>query len=815
MLRSALPRSRMGKPYRDSLMSSWIVFGGEDQRQALMANRQQKSQPRTTTKIVVRNGAAANQAGPSRTGQARRRRNRRKPQVNIRVLANQNKNFRRLPRRQGIGSRVVFQKINSTLGTVGSNGSEQIECELTCLLNPATMKEATGSNSFTPLSIYASTYSLFRMTKCTLVLKPLIGDNAVSGTVCRASWNPTSTPTQASWSSLGARKHIDVTPGKTARFTLTSRDLVGPKGGWFKTNTNGDPMMSFAGTIEIHTLGKTMSTYRGSEFSGGLFLVEMETHWQFKDYAQQPGMLNLVKGDDTKNARVETTRDGKLQLVLPGTSRMARASRNATSDIIWLVTDTIIQTGSTFLGPFGWLLRGGWWLVKRAAGAPVRTDGGATFDIYASISDARSNSPCITDQDVNVTVGNLHFQQLTPGNAGIDSGIPSGRSIDPDQATVTQCYVSGASMCKFGTGDLVPAACYWYNKNGGQLHRMGVGFKAGSEKVATFNIYKVTAHTDVGPIEPSMFQHQIPIILFADNEWPLGFAVASAYQRKETTGDTLWVSSILVYVTEARQHRYTGPWNITKVTYPDEDGGNYRVRVDTPSQKKTEQLVVNVSSGSWYVLQFVTQGVIEGHYMVGNQIIASKRAAAVGAGTIYYVPSVNDISNGLVPSYMSGLRLTPFTASEAVFSDSIHREAASSHIGGFAQDIGDIACGDIDPSFGCDDAFEFPPPPSEEDLADDEDEFEDPEDPEEDEDEDLELGPDDHYSDPPISRLVVRDDAFALYEQLRATHTERAARLAVNQLYPSDEYTVFTEVYHDALADGLSPRAARAHALGL
>nr|UZH25317.1 ORF2 [Mamastrovirus 3] len=399
-----------------------------------MANRQQKRSPRTTTNIVVRNGTAANQArasGPAAGNRRRRNRARRQAQINVRVLPSQNQGRRRFPRRQGVGSRIVFQKINSTLGTVGSNGSEQIECELTCLMNPATMKEATGSNSFTPLGIYASTYSLFRMTKCTLVLKPLVGDSAVSGTVIRASWNPTSTPTQTSWSALGARKHVDVTPGKTGRFTLTSRDLVGPKGGWFKTNTKGDPMMSFAGTLEIHTLGKTISTYRNTDFTGGLFLAELETQWQFKDYSQQPGMLNLIKGEDTQQSHIRTDENGKIQLVVPTGTRMAKAATGASSEIIWLVTDTVIQAGTAILPPpFGWLIRGGWWLVKKAAGVNVR-NGETVFDVYASISDARADMPCIsTSNNMDpIQIGGLHFQQVTPGNTGIATGIPAARYI--------------------------------------------------------------------------------------------------------------------------------------------------------------------------------------------------------------------------------------------------------------------------------------------------------------------------------------------------------------------------------------------------
>nr|UUB69044.1 ORF2 [Porcine astrovirus 2] len=761
-----------------------------------MANRQQKRGPRTTTNIVVRNGTAATQArasGPAAGNRRRRNRARRQPQVNVRVLPSQNQARRRIPRRQGVGNRVVFQKINSTLGTVGSNGSEQIECELACLLNPATMKEATGSNTFGPLGIYASTYSLFCMTKCTFVLKPLVGASAVSGTVVRISWNPTSTPTQTSWSALGARKHVDVTPGNVGRFTLTSRDLVGPKGGWYKTNTKGDPMMAFAGTLEIHTLGKTMSTYQNNAFTGALFLAELETQWQFKDYAQQPGMLNLVKGEDTRNARIKTDDDGKLQLVVPPTCRMARASTTTASEIIWLVTDTIIQAGTALLPPFCWLIRGGWWLVKRAAGAPIR-NGDVTFDIYASISDARAGVPCMTDNPINIQVGGLHFQQITPGNTGIGTDIVASRAIaEATQTAPTQCYVTSATMINLGITAAVPAACIWYNNNGGQNHENGVGFMSGSTRVGTFNIYKVTATTDVGPIDAAMFTNRVPFYLFADNHWQVGYAVASSYDRMDESPN-LWVSSILVYVDHSHAHNFTGQWDITTVVYPVTNAGNEcSAKISTPEATINRYLRLKFESGSWYVAQFVAHGIVDRYYKVGDIIVASNATSQISGEDHYFVPTVDDAHTGLLPVYISGLRLQVFSTNQVV-SDTDTRDRSS----------------DLHPSFGCDDTFEFPPPP--EDLDSEDDEFEDPG---EDGEEDLELGPDDHYSDPPISRLVVRDDAFTLYEQLRATHSERAARLAVNQLYPSDEYSNFTALYHDALADGLSPREARAYALGL
>nr|BAX00197.1 ORF2 [Porcine astrovirus 2] len=768
-----------------------------------MANRQQKRVPRTTTNIVVRNGPAATQARtPGQATGNRRRRNRRRPQQTVvRVLPNKNQGRRRGPRGQGIGNRVVIQKIVTTLGTVGSNGSGSIETELAILLNPCTMKDTTGSNTYGPVQIYASTYSLFSIRSLKLHLKPLVGGSAVSGTVVRTSWNPTSTPSQMSWSALGARKHSDTTPGREGKFTLTAKDLKGPKDGWYKTNTKGEPMLCFAGSLEIHTFGETRSTYQNGQFTGGLFLAELEVVWAFKDYAQQPGLVNLLKGDSGAGTTVSTDKDGKLILETPSTSTLARAAQTTTaSGIIWMVTDAIVTSAaSVFPPPFSWLIKGGWWFLKRIGNAPVRS-GRERFVVYASINDARADVPCLSSQAnaSPIDIGKLHFQQITPGNTGIGSDIPTGRSIGFEPTlpgSPTKCFVTKATMLKLTTESTIPATCAWYNNNGGQNHTNGVGFLSGNTKVATFNIFKVEAHTDVGPIDINMFEHRVRFYLFATNQWELGYAVASTYDRINESPN-LWVSSVLVYVDQGRTHTFTGKWDVTRVTYPTD---NYQAQITTTKQTSNSDLKINLSQGEWCVVQFVIYGTSDGSYRVGSNVIATHGVGQVSTTSHNFTPNVAHTSVGLFPSYMSGLTMTPFETSDVTYDGSLR----TSNL---------VPVSDLDPSFGCDDSLEFPPPPSDEDLIDGEDEFEDLE---EDDEEELELGPDDHYSDPPISRLVVRPEAQLMYEELSARFSDREARLAVNQLYPSDEYTSFTEVYHDALADGLSPRAARAQALGL
>lgn len=726
----------------------------------------------------------------------------------VRVLSNKNQGRRRNFRGQGIGNRVVVQKIVTTLGTVGSNGSGSIETELAILLNPCTMKDTTGSNTYGPVQIYASTYSLFSIRSLKLHLRPLVGGSAVSGTVVRTSWNPTSTPSQMSWSALGARKHSDTTPGREGKFILTSKDLKGPKDGWYKTNTKGEPMLCFAGSLEIHTFGETRSTYQNGQFTGGLFLAELEVVWAFKDYAQQPGLVNLLKGDSEAGTTVSTDQDGKLILETPSTSRLARAAQTTTaSGIIWMVTDAIVNTAaSAFPPPFSWLIKGGWWFLKRIGNAPVRS-GKERFVIYASINDARADVPCLSSQaNANpVDIGQLHFQQITPGNTGIGDDIPALRAIDyqppgTQPGEPTQCYVTSATMLKFNTTTAIPSACTWYNKNGGQNHQQGIGFLHGTTKVATFNLHEVTAHTDVGPIDLALFTHRVPFYLFANEQWDLGFAVASTYQRvTDTTGSSLWVSSVLIYATHDRDHDFpSSVWNTTNVIYPKIEGDVYKVEVSTPSQTRNGNVHIRTRNGRWYIAQYAVQGITTGSYMVGSATIATRAQGAVQTETYTFTPRLDIVNTGLLPVYMSGLHLAPFTTDQVTLDGS---PSMLSH-----------PSDDAHPSFGCDDALEFPPPPSEEDLADDEDEFDDPE---EGEDDELELGPDDDYSDPPISRLVVVPEAQQLYEQLRANFPEREARLAVNQLNPSGEYIEFTEMYHNALVDGLSPRSARAFALGL
>nr|AYN44660.1 capsid protein [Mamastrovirus 2] len=314
-------------------------------------------------------------------------------------------------RKQGVtGPKpAICQKATATLGTVGSNTSGTTEIEACILLNPVLVKDATGSTQFGPVQALGAQYSMWKLKYLNVKLTSMVGASAVNGTVVRVSLNPTSTPSSTSWSGLGARKHLDVTVGKNAVFKLMPADLGGPRDGWWLTNTNDNASDTLGPSIEIHTLGQTMSSYKNEQFTGGLFLVELASEWCFTGYAANPNLVNLEKSTDNNVAvTFEGSAGAPLVMHVPETSHfartavarsaqpttLARAGERTTSDTVWQVLNTAVSAAELVTPPpFNWLVKGGWWFVKLIAGR-TRT-GQKSFYVYPSYQDALSNKPAI------------------------------------------------------------------------------------------------------------------------------------------------------------------------------------------------------------------------------------------------------------------------------------------------------------------------------------------------------------------------------------------------------------------------------------
>nr|WDW25687.1 MAG: capsid protein [Canine astrovirus] len=400
----------------DSQKSKCIAYGGEDQKIAMA------SKPGKNVTVEVKSSGSNNNTSRSKS----RGRNR-----NVKITVNsQPQKGRRRNRPNNRGRKrvesvvkrqldkagvtgpkpAITQTATSTLGTVGPNTSGAVELELATFMNPCLVKESTASNSFGPIQASAAQYNLWRVTKAQVRLTPMVGPSAISGTAYRVSLNTAGTPSSTGWSGLGARKHKDVRVGSMSTFNVTSRDMAGPREGWFVTNTNESGGESVGPTIELHSLGETKSTYQNSSYSGPVFLVELKCTWQFTNYSANPALAQLEKGED-RDAQIKFEGDAgqPLKMVIQPHSSFARAlelrsampysgnSRavgESTSDTIWQIASTAVDATSVVVPPpFNWLIKGGWWFIKKLAGR-ART-GEIEVQVYASYEDAQNNRPAI------------------------------------------------------------------------------------------------------------------------------------------------------------------------------------------------------------------------------------------------------------------------------------------------------------------------------------------------------------------------------------------------------------------------------------
>nr|WLE99411.1 capsid protein [Raccoon dog astrovirus] len=447
----------------DSQKSKCIAYGGEDQKIAMA------SKPGKNVTVEVKSSGSNNNTSRSKS----RGRNR-----NVKITVNsQPQKGRRRNRPNNRGRKrvesvvkrqldkagvtgpkpAITQTATSTLGTVGPNTSGAVELELATFMNPCLVKESTASNSFGPIQASAAQYNLWRVIKAQVRLTPMVGPSAISGTAYRVSLNTAGTPSSTGWSGLGARKHKDVRVGSMSTFNVTSRDMAGPREGWFVTNTNESGGESVGPTIELHSLGETKSTYQNSSYSGPVFLVELKCTWQFTNYSANPALAQLEKGED-RDAQIKFEGEAgqPLKMVIQPHSSFARAlelrsampysgnSRavgESTSDTIWQIASTAVDATSVVVPPpFNWLIKGGWWFIKKLAGR-ART-GEIEVQVYASYEDAQNNRPAIctgpVSGDNTPRQHNVKFVQMNSPSTGMppESALGTYSTVAPSEPAI-------------------------------------------------------------------------------------------------------------------------------------------------------------------------------------------------------------------------------------------------------------------------------------------------------------------------------------------------------------------------------------------
>lgn len=667
-------------------------------------------------------------------------------------------NRRSRGRQQNAGQHEIHQRITTTLGTVGSNTSGGVENEMTVIINPSTMKEQTGSTSFGPLNVLASQYAMWKVNRIEVTLKQLVGNNAASGTVARVSAVPNTSASQVTWSSLGARRHTDVDIGKNGRFVITAKELKGPKDGWYYTNTTLDPCDACAGILQIHTLGRTMNPYQNQAYAGPLFLAEVTTDWSFKDYQQNPGMLNMVKSETSQNATIEVDPNtNKILMKVANSSRLGSYGQNpSAAEVIWMVTDTVITTGAdVFPAPFNWLFKGGWWIIKRLAGAPVSNDANSVYyEVFPSIADAQNNKPCYASgaSNATVTLQQVDYQQITPANMG----TPGETLISRAAAETREIIVTGmeALYTTATNNDYTPSCpLFFMQKNRpGPTSGIGVG---DTTKIYTWNLHRVSVQGGVPTSGP-------PVYFSDSSEVECGYAIAASHVYFQGNGPTpantakdFRLTNVLFKATVDRSFTFNDSYGPFVEGYYDFNRNNPQFTVGS---NDFSALRLTIQAGRLYVAQYLCVGGYR-QAKVKNILGVSVYEPLDGwdntAKTYSISPSNGDPTKGLPVAYCTPL----------VFRDQSAFEVYA-------------------------DAVEYVGPSDEEQDPDD-------------------SGDDDdglYFDEPPDSVLHIEPEVQGMYNMLVASGcSRRQAKLAVNQIKPSKPYSDFVAAYHDSLVDGLSP----------
>lgn len=823
-----------------------------------MANNQKNVQPKvvTTTTTTTR-----------RRGGRRRRRTPRSPQAGTttvrRVTTTRQPSgvSRRRRNRFGNSRRTapgsITQRVTATLGTVGSNSGNDIELEMCCLLNPALMKETTGSNQHGPLQIYASTYSLWKIESILLKLTPLVGSSAVSGTAVRASFNSSGQPGSPSWSALGARKHRDTNPGRPLTFFLRGNDFKGPKDGWFFCNTKNDPQMCTAGSLEIHTLGKTVSTYQSKDFDGPLFLAELTCTWSFKNYNPQPGMLNLVKAElkePEQKVKINSKPGEPITISVPADSPLARATgvmesgvdaAATPSDIIWMVADTTMDAVTGVLPvPFGWLFKAGWWFLKRIAnkkqnGEPVLGEpsaGEVTYQVFQSMTDAMNDTPCIatsTAASTNAKVLGWNITQITPGNVGQPAA--TGTTMRMIGIDTTQPFFLARDRANLGE-----ALITGVNFNGDRaipLNGFSVKHVESGKRVYSYNTYEC--------LDPVFFQNAEIDPSTADvPTYPMYQKRADTYieigKVYATAGTTLGTPATASYI----QWR-VALWKATTTTrmflQPNNDRATQfffiqpSISTGTTMPNFTHRLVVtpNNSFGQQ------TFDVVEGRWYMTVFSALNGRTEFVNYGAPYYFP-VSVYNGGQVEvqpdnnTYSSGLAIMNAVPMKFSFNQPTTQPVTFSLVHQIVQQaLAERENQDL--------PFPPLPPPSEHDMPPLEGEEEEQgavgghepsldtrnwvefgyrkrpptpfapiEEEEEEEEEDSDLDDDDYAEPPSVIKNLLTPEAKDLYGDLRRKGlSHEQATKAAQAAFPHFALEAWEVAYHNAMADGLSPPTAR------
>nr|QKN88930.1 MAG: capsid protein precursor [Astroviridae sp.] len=293
-----------------------------------------------------------------------------------------------------------------TLGVISGQEQTGLNRQMRVSFNPLLMKASEGANT-TPLSIRGSMYELWKIASAELRAVPLSGFSNVVGSVGFMALTLNGLEAGAdSIDSVKARKHVQMALGRPARLRLSERELAGPREGWWLVDTSEDPAEAYGPAIDLFLAYKTNNLMTTSttptSYLGSLWQIELRVTYRFATYHPKPGLQNLVCETltDPANVTIKTSTDGSL-IMTTTNQRLLRLLEprvggqiSGKSQTVWAVAGAAVEAAAGVLGPWGWLLKGGFWLVRKIfTGQGLAANAEVSYQVYPSITAAQQDQP--------------------------------------------------------------------------------------------------------------------------------------------------------------------------------------------------------------------------------------------------------------------------------------------------------------------------------------------------------------------------------------------------------------------------------------
>nr|AJM71313.1 capsid protein [Avian nephritis virus] len=328
-----------------------------------------------------------------------------------------------------------------TLGTISGQADNGLTRQIRIPFNPTLCKSSDGGST-TPLSLRGSMYQMWKVLKAELRATPLTGGANIVGSVGFMVLTLNGLEATAdSIDTIKARKHVQIPIGRGAVLRVLARDCAGPREGWWLTDTSSSPADAYGPAVDLMLAYKTSnllnvsSTSGPQPFTGTLWQVELKVTYAFSTYDPKPGLQTLVsqtldgshqvtiQQSTTDGSLIMTTNDPMLLSLL--TPRVG-GQRSGKSQTVWAVAGAAIEAAAPLLGPWGWLLKGGFWLVRKIFGATALNTG-SQYQLYPSIEAAMADQPIYGQSgSTTITLPIVHVSEvMNPNSENNDLSNPT------------------------------------------------------------------------------------------------------------------------------------------------------------------------------------------------------------------------------------------------------------------------------------------------------------------------------------------------------------------------------------------------------